>query len=736
MAREFGWAYVVGSQASGPKGSIQLAGIETGLDHDPNLVWSDELNALVVSGNIIAKNFEIQNETKTVTNLDVYGSSNFGDTIDDIHTFTGSLYITGVVHADSFVGWAGEAEGVAVNYYTEQGDYRLITSNGLKSIKGEENLTFDGTTLRVVGDINSTNIFTTTIESDVAWISDLTSDLITSTTLTDGTVVITKGNISGVDNFDANTLGGTLTTATQPNITSVGILTSLNVSGDVNFEPTFYVKNDINKVGVNVQDPQTTTEIKSTTTQLRLTSQREIFGLQSAQHTDLFTDTTGKFSISPTSGFVGINNTNPTVALDVVGDGKISGNLVIEGSLTARMTDFNVSADTLTFGDQSTDVVIFNAQEVQAPNGLKVNETLYTTGDLVGIGDWSTGSKLEITSETNQFAISNGSNKLSISADNSSISLSSTVGALSIFDETKIENSLSVASNSQIVLMNEGQVSSSISVSSDAGYFNNLNAFQASIGGVLLDNTNIVAGNVGAQTLGGTITTAAQPNITSVGTLNSLSVSGDATFSLDVLKIDSINKRVGVSKLNPQKKVEIKDTNSQLRLTNTDYVFGLSEYKWSDLFTNAFGDLSLMPSSGKVIAPKLNLTNVAEEIPANNFYLGLDSNGNVVKSAVNSSPIEIRNRTVVTSNYSVTANDYFIGINANSNLTIQLPSASSLQNGQIMILKDEARNADIYDLIISAAVGQQIDGLQQVKLSSPGSSMSIYTDGISNFFIF
>jgi hypothetical protein len=65
MSKEFGWAYVVGSQASGPKGSVQLAGDETALDHDPNLIWSDDLNALLVSGNIIAHNFEIQNQTNS-----------------------------------------------------------------------------------------------------------------------------------------------------------------------------------------------------------------------------------------------------------------------------------------------------------------------------------------------------------------------------------------------------------------------------------------------------------------------------------------------------------------------------------------------------------------------------------------------------------------------------------------------------------------------------------------------
>ena len=52
MAKEFGWAYVAGTQASGPKGSIQLAGSTTALEHDPNLLWSDEDNALHVSAYI------------------------------------------------------------------------------------------------------------------------------------------------------------------------------------------------------------------------------------------------------------------------------------------------------------------------------------------------------------------------------------------------------------------------------------------------------------------------------------------------------------------------------------------------------------------------------------------------------------------------------------------------------------------------------------------------------------
>jgi hypothetical protein len=37
MAKEFGWAYVAGSQASGPKGSIQLAGADVARS-EPHMV--------------------------------------------------------------------------------------------------------------------------------------------------------------------------------------------------------------------------------------------------------------------------------------------------------------------------------------------------------------------------------------------------------------------------------------------------------------------------------------------------------------------------------------------------------------------------------------------------------------------------------------------------------------------------------------------------------------------------
>jgi hypothetical protein len=50
---------------------------------------------------------------------------------------------------------------------------------------------------------------------------------------------VTAGNVTGANLVSANFVAGTLTTAAQPNITSVGSLTSLDVTGNVTAE---YIK--------------------------------------------------------------------------------------------------------------------------------------------------------------------------------------------------------------------------------------------------------------------------------------------------------------------------------------------------------------------------------------------------------------------------------------------------------------------------------------------------------------
>jgi len=717
MAKEFGWAYVVGSQASGPKGSIQLAGVATGLDHDPNLIWSDDLNALLVSGNIVAHNFEIQNQTQTVFHFEVSGSSVFGDTPDDLHQFTGSLNASGNVTAHNYYGWGGDLDGVPINYYTNHGDNRLVTSVSGDTVNAEENLTFDGAILDVVGDIQALEIDASQFSGSIGLFDSVDVNDIQVEQFTDGTLTIETGSIANASHVQSITLEGLLTSPSQINITEVGTLTNLNVANDATINGTLYVKSGENKVGVNVSDPQATSEILSTSTQLRLTSQRGVFGVQDLEYTDLHTNTDGDFTISPSNG-----HTN------VTGDLNVSGDLVVTGSFIARTTDFSVSADTLTLGDEATDTIVVNADTMSVPNGLAIDNELFINNGLIGVGDYSDGAKFEIEATSNQFKVGTTTEKLSISVENGSTTLSTNTSTLDIANNTNVLGELVVGSNGDIVLDNIGQVSSSVSVSSATGYFTNITSSVITNGNSTINSddiqtTTLNATTVNSTNLGGTLTTAAQPNVTSLGTLTSLNVANAA----------NITGNLSIGTNSTTRKVEIKDANPQMRLTNTDAVFGLSSHTYADLHVQSTGDLSLLPSSGKVIIPQLNLTNIQQG--SSNNFLSLDSNGNVVLAPAVQSGIEVRSRVVVTSDYSVAIDDYFVGIQATQNLTVTLPDASALFNGQIMVLKDELENADVFTITVQAAANQLVENRQSITLASPGTSINIYTDGQSKFYI-
>ena len=718
MAKEFGWAYVVGRQGSGPKGSIQLAGPGTELEHDPNLIWSDDLNSLLVSGNIVAHNFEIQNQTQTVFHFEVSGSSVFGDTPDDLHQFTGSLNASGNVTAHNYYGWGGDLDGVPINYYTNHGDNRLVTSVSGDTVNAEENLTFDGAILDVVGDIQALEIDASQFSGSIGLFDSVDVNDIQVEQFTDGTLTIETGSIANASHIQSITLEGLLTSPSQTNITEVGTLTSLNVANDATINGTLYVKSAENKVGVNVSDPQATSEILSTSTQLRLTSQRGVFGVQDLEYTDLHTNTDGDFTISPSN-----SKTN------VTGDLNVSGDLVVTGSFIARTTDFAVSADTLTLGDEATDTIVVNADTMSVPNGLAIDNGLFINNGLIGVGDYSDGAKFEIEAPSNQFKVGTTTEKLSISVNNGSTTLSTNTSTLDIANDTNVLGELVVGSNGDIVLDNIGQVSSSVSVSSTAGYFTNITSTTITNGNTTINSDNIVTPTLDATTvnstnLGGTLSTAAQPNVTSLGTLTSLNVANAA----------NIGGPLAINKTTADRMVDIKDSeNPQLRLTNSEFVFGISQHRYTDFKTNSTGDLEILPQSGKVIIPKLNLTNL-QQGSANNF-LSIDSSGNVILAPAVQSGIEVRNRTVTTQSYSMATDDYFVGIQATQNTTITLPSASSLFDGQIFVIKDELENADVYTLTIVPQSNQLIENRSSITLSSPGSSINIYCDGQSKFFI-
>ena len=96
----------------------------------------------------------------------------------------------------------------------------------------------------------------------------------------------------------------------------------------------------------------------------------------------------------------------------------------------------------------------------------------------------------------------------------------------------------------------------------------------------------------------------------------------------------------------------------------------------------------------------------------------------------------VHKRTAVTSTMTASAANYILGVSASSNIIIQLPNASTLSNGQVFVIKDEAGNAGNYPIVVKAHSSQTIDGSDSVTLESPHAAVNVYTNGTDKFFIY
>ena len=164
-------------------------------------------------------------------------------------------------------------------------------------------------------------------------------------------------------------------------------------------------------------------------------------------------------------------------------------------------------------------------------SGLFFNGT-----DLVIQTDGAGASGIIFDSEDDTFEFK-GSGTLQATFDTTGLNLVSG-------DVFKI-NGTSVLSNDTL---GSGVVNTSIT---STGALNS-GSITSGFGNIDVGSSNIDGGTITADTaLVGTLSTASQPNITSVGTLTSLDVSGDATFDTSLFFIDSTNGRVGLGTASP-----------------------------------------------------------------------------------------------------------------------------------------------------------------------------------------
>ena len=108
---DFGWAFVKSNLLTGsapPAGAVQYSSGNEKLAASGDFMFisssTSQLNltgTLNVSGTINANEYNVTVTNQNVINLTATGSTKFGDTNDDLHRFTGSVNVKGVISASN-----------------------------------------------------------------------------------------------------------------------------------------------------------------------------------------------------------------------------------------------------------------------------------------------------------------------------------------------------------------------------------------------------------------------------------------------------------------------------------------------------------------------------------------------------------------------------------------------------------------------------------------------------------
>jgi hypothetical protein len=359
---------------------------------------------------------------------------------------------------------------------------------------------------------NAANLSGTALNANI-----VTSNLTSVGTL--GSLAVTGNATAGNVYANSGTIGaslltGTLTTTSQPNITSVGALSSLSVTGNANV-------GNLGTGGLIVATGNIDGGNLNTGGALSVTGNANVGNLG-----------TGGF-ITATGNVTG-GNLVTAGGLSVTGNANV-GNLGTGGLITATG---NVSGGNLT-----TAGAVDATGNVSGGN-LTTAGAVVATGNVTG-GNLTTAGALSVTGNANVGNLGTGG--LIVATGNITGGNLTTAGALSVTGNANVGN---IGASAGIFTTVQGSLTTSsqpnvTSVGTLTGLNVNGNITAANITantGVFTGNaaglTNIPSGNISGQVanalVAGTVYTAAQPNITSVGTLTSLATSGNAVIGGNV----------------------------------------------------------------------------------------------------------------------------------------------------------------------------------------------------------
>jgi hypothetical protein len=502
-------AGIVSATGNVTGGNLTTAGLvnATGNVTGGNLTTAGLVNA---TGNVTGGNLTTAGVLSVTGNANVGNLGTAGLVVATGNVTGGNLTTAGVVSATGNVS-GGNLTTAGVVSATGNVSGGNLTTAGLVNATG--NVT--GGNLTTAG-----KVVASTLESNVST----------------GTAPFTVVSTTRVANLDVATSGvaNTVNDAAQPNITSVGTLTTLTVSGtatagnlstggNLTVSGTATITGDLDMTGntiSNLATPVASTDAATKQYVDDVAQGLNIHDSCAAATPDTLANITSG-TITYNNGTAGVGATLVTTGTFNLIDGvnvqtagtrilvKNEANAVFNGIYTytnttaiTRATDFNsipeVEAGDFTFVTGGTLYDNTGWVQTDSPTGIGTAGNTINFTQFSGAGTYNAGTGLTLTGST-----------FSVNASQTQITSVGTLGTLSVTGNANVGN-----------LGTAGTVIASTLQSNVATGTAPLTVASTTLVNNLRANTAVVAN---------TVADAAQPNITSVGTLTSLTVTGNAS---------------------------------------------------------------------------------------------------------------------------------------------------------------------------------------------------------------
>ncbi len=615
------------------------------------------------------------------------------------------------------IGLRGSTAGTNTNCL-----YIVDTSNTRLIMDSSGNITIGGNTntanhkLNIIGSLNSTSIFIngTQVNSTANELNLLSG--VSAGTANSGKVLVVDSNrdITNIRNIQlTGSISGTINTGIQTGITQVGTLSSLNLAGDLTGAVNISLSGNLS--GANNISANTLTGTIQTATQTNITQVGVLNNVS----------TVGNIK-------VGTVNSSASDMIHIEGNSSNGLGLQIENRNTTsnslsyiRFSGYNASNDNYDLANISCGYVSTNANfgygylsfsTRNNSNSLTATERMrITENGSIGIGKSVPLYTMDIDGSLNATEYRIGGNLIAATAWelNRLAGISSGVASMNNALVTDSSNSIgninSLSATSLTGTLQTASQPNITSVGTLIGLNVSTNVAQFTGGMYLVGNFNSAGSNmsgfnsISASTLTGTLQTSSQTNITSVGTLSSLTTTGSVKLGIsanaaqDLLHIEGTStSTIGIQLDNmnttSNSGTHIKfngysnsNTNYDLARITCGYVAASSNFGYGYLSFSTRNNSANSMSSERMRITESGLIGIGTTTPS--YSMDLIGTARVSQLLIGSSTDNNPARAISALNPSMTsADDYYISLgrsNSTGNqaeIRFRYVSSSSIQN--------------------------------------------------------